>query len=185
MKILCFYAMLALGMLLDGAMLFRLVLLCAAIHECGHVAAYICCAKRLPKLSASAGGVCLSRTAGLSHAAKLIVLCAGPAANLLTCFVLYAMAQHKASYGAYFFASVSFCTAIYNLLPFGALDGAQLVEEVLPARHLHAWMRAQGALLAAFCAVLPLCAWSLGWPWQARFACVIAPVYLFVQNALS
>lgn len=185
MRLLWFYALLSLGLLLDGAALFRLVLLCAVVHECGHVAAYICCARCLPKLSFSAGGICLSRTAGLSQTAKLVVLCAGPFVNLSVCFALYALAQQKASYGAYFFACVSFCTGLYNLLPFGALDGAQLLEAVLPARLLPAWSRLQSAMLAAFCAVLPLCAWQLGWPWQARLAAVLAPVYLFVQNALS
>ncbi|MEG1010769.1 MAG: hypothetical protein RRZ93_01610 [Ruthenibacterium sp.] len=185
MKMLSFYAFLALGLLLDGAMLFRILLVCAALHEAGHVLAYIFCAHRLPKLTCCASGICLSRTAPLSLACRTGVLCAGPAVNFAACILLYVRAQQCASYGAYLVAAVNLCTGLYNLLPFGALDGAQLMEGLLPARLLPAWTRTQRFLLTAACVVLPLCAWLGAWPMTARVAAVVAPVYLFLQNTLS
>ena len=185
MGMLLFYALLALGLLSDGAVLFRMVLVCAFVHECGHAAVYVLCAHRLPKLACGGAGIRLCRTQGLSARQRLFVLCAGPAANLLMGLALFWRAQMQASYALYFLAAVSFCTALYNLLPFGALDGAQLLEAALPPCALGAWVRAQRVLLLAFCMALPVAAFYFCWPPAARAASVAAPVYLLAQQHLS
>ena len=180
-----FYALLGLGLLMDGAFLFRIVLFCAAVHEAGHILAYLICAKCLPKIACSAGGLCMSRTRSLSPKARLCVLCAGPLANLMLAGALYWRAQESASYLIYLIAAVSLCTGIYNLLPFGALDGAQFLEFWLPAAWLPLYGRIQCTALITLCCVLPICSLFSEWPVQARVAAVIAPLYLFLQNTLS
>ena len=185
MRILLFYAFLACGLLLDGAYLFRLLLLCAAVHEAGHVLGYLVCTHKLPTLCFSAGGVSLKRTALLSKQQELLVLMAGPGANLLLAALLYVRAQQKASYGIYFLAAVSICVCAYNLLPFGVLDGARLLHCLVPAKHLSTLLRVQQWLLIAFCSAMPLCAMCLGASPMLKVAAFVAPAYLLVQNTFS
>lgn len=184
MRALSFYAFLALGLLLDGAQIFRLVLLCAALHECGHAAVYIGCARRLPRLCFGAGGVRLERTAQLSRAAQAAVLCAGPGANFALSAALLLRAQCRASYTLYFLAAASICVGAYNLLPVGVLDGAQLLCLWLPARLLPPLWRLQRVFLLLLCTGAPLCAALLPLGRTAKIALLAAPAYLFVQEVL-
>ncbi len=179
-----FYAFLALGLLLDGAFLFRLVLFAVFIHESAHIIMYITMTKKLPKISLSVGGVCLNKIACLKKRQKTAVLLAGPLTNIIVCVVFYSMALNKASYFAYIFSAVNLCVGLYNLLPIGALDGAQIAECFLPGKYIMKWAVFQRSILIILTVFLPIIAYVLGFSPVAFVAAVIAPVYLLLQNFL-
>ncbi len=179
-----FYALLALGLLLDGAFLFRLVLFSVFIHEASHVIAYIILAKKMVKLQFSAGGICLKRTRNLSRYKKLIVLLAGPLSNLIVGFALYMQAQSQASYFAYIFSAVNFCVGIYNLLPIIPLDGAQIIECFLPAHLLYKWAAFQKLSIIFVSVLMPIVVLQIDASPTTIAAGFIAPLYLLLQNTL-
>lgn len=174
-------ACLAAGLLWDPMGFLRMALLCSAVHEAGHVLVWRCCSGCWPQIKPGLGGFSLSG-APLSSGQELAVLCAGPLANFVLAGVLYAMALHRARYGVYFLAAVSLCTGLYNLLPFGVLDGARILENVLPTRFSGALYRVQRALMWMFCLAAPALAFALPLPNTARTAALIAPAYLLMQS---
>lgn len=185
MRLLFFYAFLALGLLLDGAYLFRLTLACCALHEAAHSIVYILCARTLPRLRCSAGGLRMEQTARLSRCAQLLVLCAGPAANFALTASLLLAAHQKASYSAYFLAAVSLCVGLYNLLPLGALDGAQIAALLLPATWQGTLFRVRRALLVLLCGVTGLWALLGAAPVSVRILALTGPVYLVLEDAFG
>lgn len=174
-------AALAAGLLWDPMGLLRMALLCSAVHEAGHMFVWRLCAGRWPRPQPGLGGFSL-QGAPLSAGQELAVLCAGPGANFLLAAALCLMALHRARYGVYFLAAVSLCTGLYNLLPFGVLDGARILENLLPARFAGPLYRVQRALLWAFCLAAPVLAFALPLPAAARVAAILAPGYLLAQG---
>ena len=116
-------ACLAAGLLFDPMGFLRMTLVCAFVHESGHVLAYMLCAHKLPGLHFSAGGIGLSGAEQLPRTQELWVLAAGPLANFIMAALLFLQLHRQASYALYFLAAVSLCTGVYNLMPFGVLDG--------------------------------------------------------------
>ncbi len=180
-----FYALLALGLLLDGAFLFRLLLFSVFIHESAHVLIYIILAKKMVKLQFSAGGICLKRTERLSACNKLFVLFAGPFANLVTSLVFFMLAQNEASYFAYIFSAVNLCVGLYNLLPVSPLDGAQIIECFLQPCAIYRWVKFQKAIIILISAAAPVLALLVSASPTATAAAFIAPFYLLLQNTLK
>ena len=121
-------ACLAAGLLFDPMGFLRMTLVCAFVHESGHVLAYMLCAHKLPGLHFSAGGIGLSGAEQLPRTQELWVLAAGPLANFIMAALLFLQLHRQASYALYFLAAVSLCTGVYNLMPFGVLDGAPAAE---------------------------------------------------------
>jgi hypothetical protein len=70
-------ACLAAGLLFDPMGFLRMTLVCAFVHESGHVLAYMLCAHKLPGLHFSAGGIGLSGAEQLPRTQELWVLAAG------------------------------------------------------------------------------------------------------------
>ncbi len=182
MKLIFFYALISLGLLLDGAYLFRIVIFCCFVHELGHILAYIICTQKLPKLEFSAGGVCLKKTQNLTKTKKLAVLFCGSIANFLFSAVLYFMALQNATYTAYIYSAVSLCIGLYNMLPVGALDGAQIIELILPSQYISNWNKMQRIVIIVFAIALPICSFVFSRSAMAVVGAFIAPVYLIVQN---
>ena len=147
-------ACLAAGLLFDPMGFLRMTLVCAFVHESGHVLAYMLCTHKLPGLHFSAGGIGLSGAEQLPRTQELWVLAAGPLANFIMAALLFLQLHWQASYALYFLAAVSLCTGVYNLMPFGVLDGARLLQNLLPAEKQDALRRAQRLLLCLFCAAL-------------------------------
>ena len=145
-------ACLAAGLLFDPMGFLRMTLVCAFVHESGHVLAYMLCAHKLPGLHFSAGGIGLSGAEQLPRTQELWVLAAGPLANFIMAALLFLQLHRQASYALYFLAAVSLCTGVYNLMPFGVLDGARLLQNLLPAEKQDALRRAQRLLLCLACA---------------------------------
>lgn len=175
-------ACLAAGLLFDPLGFLRMALFCAAIHESGHVLVYALCAHRWPKLRFSITGIALSGAQRLSRAQELWVLAAGPMVNFIFAAALLLRLQARASYRLYFLSAVSLCTGLYNLLPFGVLDGARILENLFPAEKHDALLRAQRALLGVFAAaVLCLALWG-HLPFGARTAAFLGPGVLLAKE---
>ena len=162
-------ACLAAGLLFDPMGFLRMTLVCAFVHESGHVLAYMLCAHKLPGLHFSAGGIGLSGAEQLPRTQELWVLAAGPLANFIMAALL-------------FLAAVSLCTGVYNLMPFGVLDGARLLQNLLPAEKQDALRRAQRLLLCLFCAAALGFALLGGMPRGARAAAFLGPGYLLAKE---
>ena len=124
---------LALLLALDGTGLVRLSLLCALLHESGHVAVYLVLFHRLPRLKVSPTGICLSLRGVLLPSQKALLLAAaGPLMNLLSCAsAIFWMELAGYSYRGYWFAAVNLLLGTVNLLPLPGLDGQRIVEALL------------------------------------------------------
>ena len=124
---------LALLLALDGTGLVRLSLLCALLHESGHVAVYLALFRRLPRLKVSPTGICLSMRGVLLPSQKALLLAAaGPLMNLLCCAsAIFWMELAGYSYRGYWFAAVNLLLGTVNLLPLPGLDGQRIVEALL------------------------------------------------------
>ena len=124
---------LALLLALYGTGLVRLSLLCALLHESGHVAVYLALFRRLPRLKVSPTGICLSMRGVLLPSQKALLLAAaGPLMNLLCCAsAIFWMELAGYRYRGYWFAAVNLLLGTVNLLPLPGLDGQRIVEALL------------------------------------------------------
>ena len=113
---------------------------------------------------------------------ELWVLAAGPLANFIMAALLFLQLHRQASYALYFLAAVSLCTGVYNLMPFGVLDGARLLQNLLPTEKQDALRRAQRLLLCLFCAAALGFALLGGMPRGARAAAFLGPGYLLAKE---
>ena len=101
----------------------RWVLACflaAAVHELGHVLAVLLCGGRITGILLSFRGARMD-AAPLPVGAELCCVLAGPLASLLL------------GLGLPWFPRLALCglvQGVYNLLPFGALDGARAVRDI-------------------------------------------------------
>lgn len=173
-------ALLFLALWWDSLGLLRLTLLCAALHEGGHLLAYRAACGAWPALRLGLGGAAL-QCGFLSKDQEAFVVCAGPCVNFLCALIALAAVQARASYGAYAFAAVSLCTGCYNLLPLGMLDGARLLQLFLPARLLplaDAAERLTRALACAAAVTFALAARIA--PADLRLAALLAAGYLMM-----
>ena len=123
-----FYALL---LLLDGTGLLRMGLLCALLHEMGHVLAFWGMLRRFPVLEVSVFGICLSmREVCLAPQKECVLALAGPAMNLLLCIgtLLGMRWAWGYSYVGCWFAATNLLVGGFNLLPLPGLDGTQAVQ---------------------------------------------------------
>lgn len=122
-------AALTLLLLWDATGFAKLSLLCAALHECGHILAFCALTGHFPRITCSFSGLAMEMDGvRLSLQKENLLLLAGPAANLLAALAAYLLIQHRASYLRYFFACENLCMALFNLLPIGFLDGGRLLS---------------------------------------------------------
>lgn len=113
----------------DHTGLVRIGLLAALLHETGHVLAWMALTRSLPVLRLSTGGIGLDATrAVLSRRETFLLALAGPAVNLALCAATLAAMQRQASYWGYFFAAANLALGLFNLLPFGPLDGRRMLD---------------------------------------------------------
>lgn len=110
----------------DTTGVFRLGILCALLHECGHIAVFAALEHRLPALEASFGGICLSmRGVLLPPGKELLLAAAGPAVNLLLAAGMLTWMEGPAGYGYFglWFVCTNLLVGGFNLLPLPGLDG--------------------------------------------------------------
>ncbi|HIV88022.1 MAG TPA: hypothetical protein H9896_07965 [Candidatus Pygmaiobacter gallistercoris] len=128
-------AVLTLLLLFDFSGFVRLSLLCALLHEMGHIAAFVLLTGRLPRVTCSFSGLRIEMDGEHLPLAKenLLLLC-GPLANLLAAGISALLILSHATFGRYFFACENLCLALFNLLPVGFLDGGRLAANLLGVR---------------------------------------------------
>lgn len=114
---------------LDGSGLLRLGLICALLHESGHIAAYRLILHRWPCVVVGLTGLRIPlRGALLCARQELALAAAGPLANLAACLAAQAwMALYGSGYRAYWFAAVNLLLGGANLLPLPGLDGWRIL----------------------------------------------------------
>lgn len=118
---------------LDGTGILRISLLCAVLHECGHLIAYYVLVRRAPVVEISPTGLCLRmRGVLLPPVQELWLAAAGPLANLICCCAVLLVMQlfDRVSYTAYWFASANLLIGAGNLLPLPGLDGGYILQSI-------------------------------------------------------
>lgn len=107
-----------------------LTVICAVIHEGGHLIALILTGgyTGLPRFVLS--GFRLRSRCFISYKAELFVLLAGPLANILSFIFMYALSF---IFGRYFFvfALLNLMTAISNLIPVENYDGYKIIGTLI------------------------------------------------------
>lgn len=130
-RIRCSYPLafvLALMLLFDSGGDLLLLLAAAAIHELGHIGALMLMGAGIRCIRLTLGGAVIeyngSRVSYLGDAAAAL---AGPAASLLTCFVMAATAGPDPSELLCYFAGLNLMLGLFNLAPVMPLDGGRAV----------------------------------------------------------
>lgn len=126
------FFLLALALAMDHTGTIRLGLLCACLHECGHLLVWILLTHSPPRLRIGPAGFCLSlRGAALPPKQFLILAAAGPAANLaLAAGGTGWLLHHPASYRLCYFIAANTLLGMFNLLPVYGLDGWQIASNL-------------------------------------------------------
>lgn len=116
----------------DGSGLLRLGLVCALLHEAGHVLAYRALLGRWPCVTVGLTGLRIPlRGVFLARRQELWLAAAGPLANLLVCLAACAwMAARGLTYRGCWLAAVSLLVGGANLLPLPGLDGARILQSL-------------------------------------------------------
>lgn len=119
----------------DHLGLVRMALAASLLHELGHVAVFFLFKRRWPVLCISLRGIGMDlRGEWFSPVQQLWLAAAGPLVNFLLCAGVCLLLKRRASYAGYFFASVNLCVGLFNLLPFGQLDGKRILEALWQGR---------------------------------------------------
>lgn len=119
---------------MDSTGILRVGLLCAALHESGHVLAYRWQWGFWPDLQISPWGICLMlRGTNLTPQREFLLAAAGPFVNLVGCSVVLAWMRLSGhySYMGYWFASTNLLVGGINLLPLRGLDGERILRSLL------------------------------------------------------
>ncbi len=126
------FFLLALALAMDYTGVIRLGLLCACLHECGHLLAWFLLTHSPPTLVVGPTGFCLSlRGAALPPKQFILLAAAGPMVNLVlaaggTAWILH----HSASYRLCYFIAANLLLGAFNLLPIYGLDGWQVASNL-------------------------------------------------------
>ena len=123
-----FWGSLILGF--EGAYMAFTSLLCALIHEMGHISYLMLFSKSSHSIKSAIFGLKIKAVNVLSYKDELLLYISGPLANLLfgLVFLLHG--------GVFFisFAIINFATAISNLIPVEGYDGYGIVRVILERR---------------------------------------------------
>lgn len=148
-----------------------LTLLCAtALHECGHLAAFLALGEPMPALHFGRLGLQLQAARPLSMRAECLTALAGPAVNLLCAALLCLLC------GPGLPAALHLLTALGNLAPVGSLDGGRVLRALCemrfsPAVAFRLW-RAVSFLTLSVGLAAALCAlWCAGRGGYLFFLC--------------
>lgn len=113
----------------DSAGFLRLSLLCALLHEAGHIAAFRLLLRRWPRVILSPRGLRIPLRGVLPGAGQeLLLAAAGPLTNLLlSAAACLFMRCRGPRYAGCAFAAVNLLVGGANLLPLPGLDGARIL----------------------------------------------------------
>lgn len=119
---------------------YALFLLAAiALHETGHLFAFLACGEPMPQLAGRQFGLLLTPLGGtLTYKKELIICASGPLLNLAACIALIPALRREASEASFCFFALNLFTALFNLLPISGFDGGRMLSAALsltcPAR---------------------------------------------------
>lgn len=97
---------------------FMAFLFAAAIHECGHLAAIVLAGSKVLEIRIGAAGAKILAAPQSEHR-NLLCCLAGPAASLSLLLLVHIFPR---------IAICGFVQGMYNLLPFPAMDGGQIIR---------------------------------------------------------
>ncbi len=113
--------------MVDRERLLLHILLAAALHECGHMAAVYAAGGEIAsfRITLFGGELCIRNAARLSYGQELLAVLAGPGSNLACALFLAHMATSLGWERAYVIAGIHASLAVFNLLPLRSLDGGR------------------------------------------------------------
>ncbi len=116
------------------------MLAATALHETGHLFAFLLCREPLPHFGGRAGGLILTPVGEMLSPCKELLICAaGPAFNLAACAALLPALRAGIAPGASFcLFALNLYTAIFNLLPLCGFDGGRILAAALTPLPDHA-----------------------------------------------
>ncbi len=121
-----FFAVLTLFFMLDNTSFGIAALAACGIHECSHILAMTLFGIPAEEITFYGAGIRISSPMAdnASGVPRLIILAAGCAANFLAAFVYRFLGNDAA-------AAINLLTGLFNLLPLGEHDGAEMVKMLL------------------------------------------------------
>ncbi|MBP3335209.1 MAG: peptidase M50 [Ruminiclostridium sp.] len=125
-----FFAVVAFMIFVDTSGAAVLSLIACILHEGGHLLAMAVCGAYPERITFYGGGIALSRAGmdNLSDAKRLVILSAGCAVNLLVASVHLTMPGNDT---VAVFSAVNLIICLFNALPIGYFDGAEVLEILL------------------------------------------------------
>ena len=131
-----------------------LTLLCAGIHESGHIAAIVLlkCDTGLPFGHFS--GLRIRQNSESSYIKSIIIYALGPGTNFLAALLLFPWIF--SNHYIFVFALLNFATAFSNLLPVRSYDGYSILSEIFKMRAMDRALRLLDFLSFTICALFAL-----------------------------
>lgn len=128
-----FLALLAVFAVVDRERLLMHILLAAALHECGHMAAVYLGGGEIAafRITLFGGELRIRHPEWMSYGRELLAVLAGPGVNLLAALLLARMAASLNWERGYMIAGIHASLAVFNLLPLRPLDGGRALELLL------------------------------------------------------
>lgn len=125
-----FFAVVAFMIFIDTSGAAVLSLIACILHEGGHLLAMAVCGANPERITFYGGGIALSKSGmeSLTDAKRLVILSAGCSVNLLVAAACFAMQGNDT---AAVFGAVNLIICIFNALPIGYFDGAEVLELLL------------------------------------------------------
>lgn len=125
-----FFAVVAFMIFVDTSGAAVLSLIACILHEGGHLLAMAACGAYPERITFYGGGIALSRAGmdNLSDTKRLVILSAGCAVNLLVASVYLTMPGNDT---VAVFSAVNLIICLFNALPIGYFDGAEVLEILL------------------------------------------------------
>lgn len=135
---------------------FVALMLAAAAHECGHLAALRAAGCRVRGFSADAGGAVIERRGGAGPVWELVCLAAGPAAGFAYALTASLIGGELDSVLLLRSAGMSAVLSVFNLLPSPPLDGGRMVQLVFgdKAAEIAGLLTASAVFLIGFAALV-------------------------------
>ena len=118
-----------------------LTLICAVMHEGGHIGAISCLSKSTAKLRGHSSGFRISLSSPMSYQNEIAVILSGPCINIATFLLLLPFGNALDGY-LRFFGYISLATGLSNLLPIDGYDGYRALHTYFTSRDRHLCLRA-------------------------------------------
>lgn len=147
-----FFAVLTLLFVTDNSQIALLSLICAALHECGHIAALLLFKSAPTEIRFGIFGIRIQHNNyALSDWAQLVISLCGPLVNLALFALSYVASLFWQNQPLIMLCAVNLVMGAFNLLPILPLDGGRALEIVLGRFFPDACVR---RIMGAVCVVM-------------------------------